>query len=82
LRSCGEHRYAEADGRGHVLRRTFDVDVLDCANCHGRLRVAATIADMREARCILERLGVPSDAPQAARVRDPTCFDDEQHASP
>lgn len=53
-----------------LLRRTFDIDILDCAKCHGRLRVVATIADMREARRILERLGVPSDAPQAARARD------------
>lgn len=37
--------------------------------------------EMREARRILERLGVPSDAQQAARARDPTHLDDEQHAS-
>ena len=65
-----------------LLRRTFDIDILDCAKCHGRLRVVATIADVRDARRILERLGVPSDAPQAARARDPTYLDDEQHASP
>ena len=65
-----------------LLRRTFDIDILDCAKCHGRLRVVATIADMRAARRILERLGVPSDAPQAARARDPTYLDDEQHTSP
>jgi hypothetical protein len=64
-----------------LLRRTFDIDILDCAKCHGRLRVVATIADTREARRILERLGVPSDAPQAARARDPTYLNDEQHAS-
>jgi hypothetical protein len=64
-----------------LLRRTFDIDILDCAKCHGRLRVVATIAEVRDARRILERLGVPSDAPQAARARDPTYLDDEQHAS-
>ena len=42
----------------------------------------AVIADARDARRILERLGVWSEAPQAARARDPTHLDDEQHASP
>jgi hypothetical protein len=64
-----------------LLRRTFDIDILDCAKCHGRLRVIAAIADVRGARRILERLGVPSAAPQAARARDPTHLDDEEHAS-
>ncbi len=64
-----------------LLRRTFDIDILDCAKCHGRLRVVAAIVDVRDARRILERLGVPSAAPQAARARDPTHLDDEEHAS-
>ena len=64
-----------------LLRRTFDIDILDCAKCHGRLRVVAAIADVRGARRILERLGVPSAAPEAARARDPTHLDDEEHAS-
>ena len=61
-----------------LLRRTFDIDILDCAKCHGRLRVVAAIVDVRDARRILERLGVPSAAPQAARARDPTHLEDEQ----
>jgi hypothetical protein len=64
-----------------LLRRTFDIDILDCAKCHGRLRVVAAIADVRGARRILERLGVPSAAPEAARARDPTHLDDEQQVS-
>jgi hypothetical protein len=64
-----------------LLRRTFDIDILDCAKCHGRLRVVAAIVDVRDARRILERLGVPSAGPQAARARDPTHLDDEEHAS-
>ena len=64
-----------------LLRRTFDIDILDCAKCHGRVRVVAAIVDVRHARRILERLGVPSATPQAARARDPTHLDDEEHAS-
>lgn len=48
----------------------------------GTYGAVATIADVREARRILERLGVPSDAPEAARAREPTYLDDEQQASP
>jgi hypothetical protein len=65
-----------------LLRRTFDIDILDCAKCHGRLRVVAAIADVRDARRILERLGVPWEPPQAPRARDPTHLDDEEQASP
>jgi hypothetical protein len=64
-----------------LLRRTFDIDILDCAKCHGRLRVIAAIVDVRATRSILERLGIPSAAPQAARARDPTHLDYEEHAS-
>lgn len=64
-----------------LLRRTFDIDILDCAKCHGSVRVVAAIVDVRDARRILERLGVPSATPQAAHARDPTQLDDEEHAS-
>jgi hypothetical protein len=64
-----------------LLRRTFDIDILDCAKCRGRVRVVAAIVDVRDARRILERLGIPSEAPHAARARDPTHLDDEEHAS-
>lgn len=63
-----------------LLRRTFDIDTLDCAKCHGRQQVVAAIVDVRDARRILERLGVPSEAQRAARARDPTHLDDEDHA--
>lgn len=64
-----------------LLRRTFDVDIFDCAKCHGRLRVIATIADVRDARRILERLGIPPAVERPARARDPTHLDDEELAS-
>jgi hypothetical protein len=53
------------------LRRTFDVDVLNCAKCGARLRQLGAVDDPREARAILEQLGVPADAPPQARARDP-----------
>ena len=60
-----------------LLRRTFDVDVLVCPSCSGRLRVLGAVTDAAEARERLERLGLPADAPTTARARDPTADDPE-----
>jgi hypothetical protein len=58
-----------------LLRRTWDIDVLACAKCGGRLRVLGCITDPELARALLERLAMPTEAPRVARARDPT--DDE-----
>ena len=58
-----------------LLRRTFDVDVLACTKCGGRLRVHACVKDPWLVRAVLERLAMPAEAPRVARARDPT--DDE-----
>ncbi len=56
-----------------LLRRTFDVDVLECMMCHGRLRVVGAIEDPLAARALLEQLGLPTDAPATpARSTDTT----------
>ena len=60
-----------------LLRRTFAVDVMACAKCHGRLRVIQTVTERPVATAILERLGLPTDAPIAARARDPTEGDED-----
>jgi hypothetical protein len=41
-----------------LLRRTFDVDVLECAKCHGRIRGIETVVGRNTTRRILERLGI------------------------
>ena len=58
-----------------LLRRTFSVDVLECAACHGRMRVLGRVTERDTVRAILERLGMATEAPCVARARDPT--DDE-----
>ena len=63
-----------------LLRRTFDVDVLQCPRCHGRLRVLAVITERDPVRQILGHLGLPTDVPPVARARDPT--DDAADAEP
>lgn len=55
-----------------LLRRSFDVDVLQCPRCQGRLRVLAVITERDAVQRILAHLGVPTDPPPLARARDPT----------
>jgi hypothetical protein len=55
-----------------LMRRSFDVDVLACAHCGGRLRLLAVITETESVRRLLAHLGLPSDAPPLARARDPT----------
>jgi hypothetical protein len=55
-----------------LLRRSFQVDVLECPKCNGRLRVLAVITEREPVRRILASLGLPTDAPPVARARDPT----------
>jgi hypothetical protein len=55
-----------------LLRRSFQVDVLECPKCHGRLRVVAVITERASLRRILTHLGIPTDSPTVARARDPT----------
>jgi hypothetical protein len=55
-----------------LLRRSFQVDVLECPRCHGRLRGLALITDCEPVRRILAHLGLQTDAPSIARARDPT----------
>lgn len=61
-----------------LLRRTFDVDVLQCPKCHGRLRIIEAVVAADAARQILERVGLPSDAPRLVRARDPTTLEGDE----
>lgn len=57
-----------------LLQRTFEVDVLRCAKCGGRLRVLAVVTDRQAIRRVLGHLGLPQDPLPLPRARDP---DDE-----
>ncbi len=58
--SNGEHAPAEPTHRywswAKLMRRAFEVDVLACPRCGGRLRLVATVEDPREIREILAGL--------------------------
>ncbi len=45
-----------------LLRRTYEVDVLACPACHGRLRSLAAITDPAAIRRILDHLGIDRGA--------------------
>ena len=49
--------------RAELLHRVFSIDVLECANCGGRLRIVAAIHPPEAIQRILDRLGIPSRAP-------------------
>ena len=55
---CRErHPSYRLDGAA-LLKRVFDVDVLECARCGGRKKVIAVIKDGLVARKILDHLGL------------------------
>jgi len=43
---------------------SFNLDVLACPRCGGRMRLIATIEDPRVIRQILAHLGLPTEVPQ------------------
>jgi hypothetical protein len=55
-----------------LLRRTFAVDVTQCSNCGGQLRVVGSYLGADLVRAVLEELGMPPEAQVPARARDPT----------
>ena len=62
-------------GRGaswaQLMRRAFEIDVLACPRCDGRLRLIALIETSGVARRILTHLGLPADVPRPAPARAP-----------
>jgi len=49
-----------------LMMRVFKLDVLECENCGGRLRILAAIHPPENTRKILDCLGLPSRAPPLA----------------
>jgi hypothetical protein len=56
------------------MRVTFDLDVLACPRCGGRLRHIATILNASVARKLLEHLKLAARAPPTGIVRLPPPF--------
>ncbi len=54
-----------------LMRRAFEVDVLKCTRCSGRLRLIALIEASAVARRILTHLALPADVPRPSPARAP-----------
>jgi len=50
-----------------LLHRVYEIDVLDCPDCGGRLRIVSAIEDPPVIRKILSHLGVASSPPPESR---------------
>jgi hypothetical protein len=53
------------------MRRAFEIDVLACPQCGGRMELIATIDDPAIVRKILAHLGLPTEVPVARPARPP-----------
>ena len=49
-----------------LMRRVFEIDVLECPECRGRMRILASIHSPDAIRAILECVGLPARAPPVA----------------
>ena len=58
------------------MRRVFDLDVLACPRCGGRMSVIATIEAADVLRKILGHLGLPIDPPAPLSARPPPSLPD------
>lgn len=54
-----------------LLRRTFDVDILRCPSCDGRLRVLSVLTTPDTIHAILDSLSIPTLPPPIPRARPP-----------
>lgn len=54
-----------------LMRRAFEIDVLACPHCGGRLKLLSAVMRTEAIRAILENLGLPTDAPELRPARAP-----------
>jgi len=59
-----------------LLRRVFQIDILACTACGGRLRFIATIEDPPVVQRILAHVGLPTALPEASPARPPPAAGD------
>jgi hypothetical protein len=71
--SAGSDKASGPNNRSwaELMRRGLDLDVLQCPNCSGRMRLIATILSTGAIRKILKHLGLPADPVELAPARAP-----------
>ena len=60
------HRHGRNYTRSELMKRVFEIDVLEYPRCLGRMRILAAIHPPDATRRILDCLGLPSRAPPVA----------------
>ena len=64
IRKAGRRNYTWSE----LMKRVWELDVLECQRCCGRMRILAAIHRPDATRRILECLGLPSRAPPIAHA--------------
>lgn len=76
----GAYQWAE------LMRRTFEIDVLACPGCGGRLRLVALIEQASAIARLLRHLELPTDVPEPRPARAPPppldAIEDQSHDTP
>ena len=54
-----------------LMKRVFDLDVLECPVCRGRMKIIAEITQRDVIRRFLAALDLPIEAPRIERARPP-----------
>jgi len=54
-----------------LMKRVFSLDVLECPECKGRMKVIATITEPEVVRKFLASIGLPTELPATERARPP-----------
>ena len=54
-----------------LLKRSFDIDVLECPKCHGRMKLIALVLDLQSAARYLAKIGERVDVPGRSMSRGP-----------
>ena len=54
-----------------LLKRTFDIDVLSCPSCGGRMKLLALVIDSKSVARYLRAIGEPTDVPCRSPSRGP-----------
>lgn len=71
------HPSARGASWADLMRRAFEVDVLKCPRCGGRLLLIALIEASAVAQRIVTQLRLPADVPRLTPARAPPTGDDD-----
>jgi putative oxidoreductase len=67
-------------GWAELLKRTFEIDVLQCPSCGGRMKLIAWVTEPKSIAGYLTKLSEPIDVPARAREPRPSVLDEHRPA--